>query len=344
MPISETLRLKSHSAAEYAKAMADIGAAQDDLPGRRMTYLPDEIGRGVFEHVPFCPGFELSITRYSLQRGFSVQVSIDRPMFSFGCLLNGSFRLKAKGARAAAAIHRRQGFNMWASGGEYRFHTETASYLAISLLVSADFIRDKLALAAQRLPLALEQAVAHNEFATFLAPSLLSERASAACLQITSASPSEPLYRLLLDSDALTILREQLLSITGDIPFTSAGASRAKEEDKIYEVNRLLQAQPQCSPSLMDLARTVGLNEYSLKRAFRRVYGCSVYAYVRRIRMEMAAELLEAGEHSVAEIAEMVGYTAPGRFAAAFGAHHGMTPKATQLLARSSARSFRSRA
>lgn len=74
------------------------------------------------------------------------------------------------------------------------------------------------------------------------------------------------------------------------------------------------------------LAAGFGVSAATLNGYFSRVYGQTIAAYLRRRRMEEAAELLSCGA-SVAETALQVGYANPSKFAAAFKAVHGTTPR-----------------
>lgn len=79
--------------------------------------------------------------------------------------------------------------------------------------------------------------------------------------------------------------------------------------------------------SLVDLARRVGLNDCTLKRGFRRVFGKTVFGYLRDYRLEQARLLLLSGHASVAEVMQAVGFVDRGHFAAAFRKKFGVVPK-----------------
>jgi AraC-like DNA-binding protein len=81
-------------------------------------------------------------------------------------------------------------------------------------------------------------------------------------------------------------------------------------------------------PSLPELARHVGLNEFKLKTGFRTLFGTSVFAYLRAQRMELARRLLVQRGQSVTEVALRVGYANPSKFALAFRKHFGFPPSA----------------
>lgn len=87
-------------------------------------------------------------------------------------------------------------------------------------------------------------------------------------------------------------------------------------------------------PALPELAARAGLSETTLKRTFPRVFGTTVFGYLRRRRMEEARRLLDTGTATVLEAAAQVGYSNPSNFAAAFRREFGVNPKTHQLATR----------
>lgn len=87
-------------------------------------------------------------------------------------------------------------------------------------------------------------------------------------------------------------------------------------------------------PMLAALAEQVGLSETSLKRAFPREFGTTVFGYLRQQRMETARRLIESGAATVLEAAAQVGYSNPSNFAAAFRREFGVNPKTHQIASR----------
>ncbi len=65
-----------------------------------------------------------------------------------------------------------------------------------------------------------------------------------------------------------------------------------------------------------------------LKKCFRGVYGDSVYAYMKKYRLQMAQRLLKETKLTVGEIAAQVGYLNPNKFTSAFCAAYGVPPTA----------------
>lgn len=130
--------------------------------------------------------------------------------------------------------------------------------------------------------------------------------------------------QLFMESKALEILALELDT------FSRTATSRnnySKEDLRCLEMARhILQAEFNNPPSLVDLARRVGFNDFKLKRGFRQIYNTTVFGYVRRLRMEKARSLLETGEANVTQAAMATGYNCIGHFSAAFKKHFGRLP------------------
>lgn len=80
-------------------------------------------------------------------------------------------------------------------------------------------------------------------------------------------------------------------------------------------------------PTLKELARIAGLNEYQLKAGFKEIYGNTVYGYLLIHKLDRARVLLDSRKFQVAQVAYQVGYTNPSHFIAAFKKKFGVTPK-----------------
>ena len=75
-----------------------------------------------------------------------------------------------------------------------------------------------------------------------------------------------------------------------------------------------------------DLRKHIPLRLLAEKFYFRGVYGQNISTYLREARMKAAAEFLEDTSRPIAEIAEQIGYSNQGKFAAVFKKQFGMSP------------------
>ena len=74
------------------------------------------------------------------------------------------------------------------------------------------------------------------------------------------------------------------------------------------------------------LAKMVALNTTKLKLGFKKIYGTTVYGYVRRLRIEEARKLLEEDKLTVSEVAGKLGYRSLSHFTVAFKREFLCTP------------------
>ncbi len=74
------------------------------------------------------------------------------------------------------------------------------------------------------------------------------------------------------------------------------------------------------------LAAIAKLNPEHYSRIFNKYKGVSPISYLTGLRMEKAIELLQHSQHSISEIARMVGFTDPYHFSRRFKQVHGVAP------------------
>ncbi|WP_312115134.1 helix-turn-helix transcriptional regulator [Brevibacillus reuszeri] len=101
---------------------------------------------------------------------------------------------------------------------------------------------------------------------------------------------------------------------------------KADDIKSIHEAKNILLQTLECPPSLIHLARKVGINDHKLKIGFKEVFGTTVFGYVRQQRLEKAKRLLEMEKISVSEASSLVGYSNFSHFASLFRKTYGMNP------------------
>ena len=74
------------------------------------------------------------------------------------------------------------------------------------------------------------------------------------------------------------------------------------------------------------LADAVALSRVQLHRRMKELTGITVGEFIRNLRLQQAARLLEKGDTSVAQVTYAVGFANPTHFTAAFKKHYGITP------------------
>lgn len=79
--------------------------------------------------------------------------------------------------------------------------------------------------------------------------------------------------------------------------------------------------------SLNELADHMGMNPMYLSRLFKKEMGMNFSAYLTKIRIEKAIELLRQGDYKIYEVSQMVGYQTVQYFSKVFKKETGKSPK-----------------
>ncbi len=96
--------------------------------------------------------------------------------------------------------------------------------------------------------------------------------------------------------------------------------------ERVERVVALLRQHLAQPPSLDAIGRETGCSPFYLSRTFSREMGMTIPQYLRKIRMERAAELLRSGNYNVTEAALEVGYSSLSHFSQAFCQTMGCCP------------------
>jgi AraC-like DNA-binding protein len=123
----------------------------------------------------------------------------------------------------------------------------------------------------------------------------------------------------------------ELLALASDrltSPSPSPSSLPVEHLRRLHEAREILLAQIDSIPSIPLLARRVRMGERQLKAGFKALFGAPIMAYARGVRMERARRLLADRRHNVTEVAHLMGYANPSKFAAAYRRQYGMSPSA----------------
>lgn len=103
------------------------------------------------------------------------------------------------------------------------------------------------------------------------------------------------------------------------------------EVARIYEARQLLESGlDKKTPTIRELSRSVGLNEFKLKKGFRQLFHTGVFGWALHQKMIRAKEMLEDTRKPMKEIAQLAGYQKVTNFIAAYRKHFGITPGAVR--------------
>lgn len=91
-------------------------------------------------------------------------------------------------------------------------------------------------------------------------------------------------------------------------------------------MNHLHELQGQPMPTLKELAHLYGINEFKLKKGFRKLFDTTPYQYYKNERLKMAKLYIEHSTYPLKRIGAMIGFKSYPSFIKAFKNEYGKTP------------------
>lgn len=200
--------------------------------------------------------------------------------------------------------------------------------LEVEIHVEPSILETLLGGQLESIPQELKRMIEGDEEQPYLQPQVTTTAMQQVLQQILNCPYQGLTKRIYLESKALEVLAlrlEQILRKDSEpnLPL----ALRPDDLNRIYQAKDILIQNMDNPPSLLSLARQVGLNDYKLKIGFRHVFGTTAFGYLHTYRMEQARQLLETREMNVKEVANTVGFANSRYFSAAFKRQFGINPR-----------------
>jgi len=130
---------------------------------------------------------------------------------------------------------------------------------------------------------------------------------------------------LFLQSKCIELLTLQAQAYEHAIDKGSRTCKTKHDKERIYFARDYLIHHAACPPSLTELSRLAGLNEFKLKKGFKEIFNTSVFSYLNNFRLAEAKTSLLSGV-SIKEVADQLGYSSIQHFTRAFKDKFGVTP------------------
>ncbi len=105
----------------------------------------------------------------------------------------------------------------------------------------------------------------------------------------------------------------------------------AYDKERIYYAREYLLANACTPPSLTELAKAAGINEFKLKQGFKETFGNTVFGYLSDYRLMKAKELLADKQVDIKNISNDLGYSSVQHFNKAFSKKFGISPGKARL-------------
>lgn len=132
--------------------------------------------------------------------------------------------------------------------------------------------------------------------------------------------------QLYLQGKVFELMALQLNGILGNDADDPAVSLKPDMISRIHYAAKILRSHLENPPNQTVLAQQVGVSDRTLQKGFKAVFGITPFVYLTQQRMNQSKLLLRQADHTVAEVANLVGYANPAQFAAAFKRQFGVTP------------------
>ena len=177
----------------------------------------------------------------------------------------------------------------------------------------------------EQIPVSLQQIIQGKQNSFLLKNYRMTPEIHLAVEQVLNCPYQGIVKKLYLESKANELIALTLQQIIDVSKSNQTKVLGKGDIDRIHQAKDILINHFHNPPSLINLARLVGLNDYKLKIGFRQVFGTTAFGYLRELRMQQARQLLETGLN-VTEVARTVGYASETSFSTAFRKKFGVTP------------------
>jgi len=131
--------------------------------------------------------------------------------------------------------------------------------------------------------------------------------------------------KMFIEAKVIELLMLQLEQISEHHCDTLCSLKKADIE-KMHQAKEIILNNLSTPCSLINIARQVGTNEFTLKKGFKEVFGTTVFGFWNDIKMQEAKRLLLEHSISVSEVSEQIGYKNPQHFSTAFKKYFGTSP------------------
>ena len=136
------------------------------------------------------------------------------------------------------------------------------------------------------------------------------------------------LSAIYLESCALALLAETGRIIVGERDKAVALSMTRREYSRAQEIRQILEENIVDPPTLSQLSRQIGVNATTMSNQFRRVFGSTIFSFLRDKRLELARAMLLTESLPVSQVGYRVGFNNPAAFATAYRRRFGRPPSA----------------
>ncbi|WP_409343549.1 helix-turn-helix transcriptional regulator [Paenibacillus sp. MBLB4367] len=287
--------------------------------------LPEKLGKGTVQRVKLRPGMEIIVADFRLRPVSPDTAESDTNADDIAYIKSGIGHMPTPGTRLGLS-HDLCHLAFTQSIDESGFSGRSERVLFIEISMNADIFLDYMRNEDTDKMEHVQRLLGKN--GSFLATRDGIDASSQLTIrQMLERWNKQTMRKMYLESKCIELVAINVHEHMFMQPSLAASfALRKSDVEKLYHAKDILLEHMECPPSLKQLSKMAGLNDYKLKAGFKKVFGTTVYGLLREKRLEQAKLLLEQEQLNVGEAACAVGYANPSHFAQAFKEKYGVNP------------------
>ncbi|MEM6449191.1 MAG: AraC family transcriptional regulator [Cyanobacteria bacterium P01_D01_bin.105] len=285
---------------------------------------PSAIGHGVSRTLKLQPGVELTIFNCTFHQDLMIRLPEKLHPIQFMTVLSGV-------VKSTEVSYINADVGLLSGSGMQRSSVSAFSMeqplAGVDILVEPHVLTQLFGVSDESLPAELRPLLpGSNNWQQVFSPKLTRVMRSVA-QQMVRCPFNRATERLYLQGKVCELIALYTEAAANPVTGLPALTLRSDTTERIHYAAEILRSRLEHPPSQVDLAQQVGLGIRTLQKGFKLVFGLTPFAYLTQQRMHLAEQLLRQPNCTVAEVANVVGYTNPARFAAAFKRYFGITPR-----------------
>jgi AraC-like DNA-binding protein len=301
---------------------AEHSTLQNPEKFETICQVPRQLGKGCNRDIEVFPNLWLSIYDFQYHDDVRCQIPVSEHPLHFDVLLSG--KIKNDYGKLG------EGYTSISGGGIQGNMTEEYEkfqhVLGVQILMPPSMLATFFPGEDGEILPQLKLLAKGNDWQTLLYPKTTSAIQGVAH-QIINCPLQGVTKRVYLQGKVLELMALQLAPLmTNNDTLLKPLQLKPKTIARLHHARKILLSRLENPPSLLELATMVGVSTGTLKRGFPELFGTTVFGYLTDRRMEYAEKLLLQGNITVSEVANQVGYSNPGHFAAAFRYRFSITP------------------
>lgn len=305
--------IKDHKAGGYA---GDSGLYEHQIT------FGDESTQGSLTEI-YMEGARIFFSESELQKKVTIYDEVDTPSLEMHFNFEGKSRAKFEGSSEVHSIGDEQHNIFYTPQFKGSYHLESKKMKNFEVQLESNFF-DRLIDESSRPLSNLAESIQKGESMRIAPENLVITAGMKAIIyDIMNCSRSGHMKQLFLEAKIIELFMKQVEQTE-----SATHATRMKKRDieRVRAAKTVLEKNPFESFTLKSLAHKVELNDYKLKKGFRDLFGTTVFNYLNELRMTLARQMLLDENKAVYEVSEVLGYSEPHHFSAAFKRTFGYSP------------------